>query len=181
MKKLIMYCLMMIIMNFSYGTDVVNEIVDNREIFNEKDLEEIKVVELTLPEVNKKISELETKSILDGEKLLKMEQLLQEKTQQVENLENKVENLILVVNTLDEKNKNFTSETISNINEKIYKSLLLIFSILIGVTVILIGIIMLQNNKNKKIIEECQEFFQMNVDRLKLDKEKISSRDDFQL
>lgn len=181
MKKLIVFCLMLMIMNFSYSTDVVNEIVDNRDIFNEKDLEEIKTVELTLPEVNKKISELETKSILDGEKLVKMEQLLQEKTQQVENLENKVENLIFVVNTLDEKNKNFTSETISNINGKIYKSLLLIFSILIGVTIILIGIIMLQNNKNKKIIEECQEFFQMNVDRLKLDKEKTSSRDEFEL
>ena len=59
--------------------DIVNEIVDSREIFQEKDLEEIKVPEMKNEDISRKILELETNSVIYKEKIEQLEKNLQEK------------------------------------------------------------------------------------------------------
>lgn len=151
--------------------DIVNEIVDTREIFQEKDLEEIKIPELKNEDISRKILELETNSVIYKEKIDQLEKTLQEKNQTIEELNNKVEKLVLITNALDDTTKNFTTKTLNNINEKIYKTGVLIITILAGITLILGSLVLLQTNKNKKMIEEWKEFFELNIDALKREKE----------
>lgn len=150
--------------------DIVNEIVDSREIFQEKDLEEIKVPEMKNEDISRKILELETNTVIYKEKIEQLEKNLQEKNQMVEELNNKVEKLIIITNTLDDTTKSFTTKTLIHINEKIYKTGILIITILAGITLILGSLVLLQTNKNKKMIEEWKEFFELNIDALKREK-----------
>ena len=150
--------------------DIVNEIVDSREIFQEKDLEEIKVPEMKNEDISRKILELETNSVIYKEKIEQLEKNLQEKNQMVEELSNKVEKLIIITNALDDTTKSFTTKTLTHINEKIYKTGILIITILAGITLILGSLVLLQTNKNKKMIEEWKEFFELNIDALKREK-----------
>lgn len=88
----------------------------------------------------------------------------------VEELNNKVEKLIIITNALDDTTKSFTTKTLTHINEKIYKTGILIITILAGITLILGSLVLLQTNKNKKMIEEWKEFFELNIDALKREK-----------
>ena len=148
-------------------SDPVNEIVDNREIFQEKDLEEIKVPEFKIEDISRKIISLETENIILKEKIEKLEESLSEKKVIIEDLSNKVEKLILVTNSLDEMGKTFLPKTVDEINNKLYRTGMIIISILAGITLILISLVVLQTNKNKKMVEEWKDYFDMNIDVLK--------------
>lgn len=159
--------------------DPVNEIVDNREIFQEQDLEEIKVPEFKIEDISRKIISLETENVIYKDKIEKLEIELKEKSLVVEDLNNKVEKLILVTNSLDEMGKTFLPKTVEEINNKLYRTGMIIISVLAGITLILISLVILQTNKNKKMVEEWKEFFDMNLDVLKREnKNNYGNRED---
>lgn len=147
--------------------DPVNEIVDSREIFQEQDLEEIKVPEFKIEDISRKIISLETENVIYKDKIEKLEVELKEKSLAVDDLSNKVEKLILVTNSLDEMGKTFLPKTVEEINNRLYRTGMIIISVLAGITLILISLVILQTNKNKKMVEEWKEFFEMNLDVLK--------------
>lgn len=147
-------------------TESIPETKNTENIFSEEDIEALKIRDLTIPQIDRKISELETKSFFDGERIVKLEKILQEKEQQISELENKVEGLATRTKVLEEKNESLNKNPLENITDEMYKIGLLIAAVLLGITIILIGAAMFQSSKNKKMIEEWKEFFEMNVDRL---------------
>lgn len=159
--------------------DPLNEIVDNREIFQEQDLEEIKVPEFKIEDISRKIISLEAENVINKDKIEKLELELKEKSMVVEDLNNKVEKLILVTNSLDEMGKTFLPKTVDEINNKLYRTGMIIISVLAGITLILISLVVLQTNKNKKMVEEWKEFFDMNIDVLRREsKNNSGNRED---
>ncbi|MGL5232796.1 MAG: hypothetical protein ACRC7W_05640 [Fusobacteriaceae bacterium] len=159
--------------------DPVNEIVDNREIFQEQDLEEIKVPEFKIEDISRKIISLEAENVIYKDKIEKLEIELKEKSLVVEDLNNKVEKLILITNSLDEMGKTFLPKTVNEINKKLYRTGMIIISVLAGITLILISLVVLQTNKNKKMVEEWKEFFDMNLDVLKRENNYANKEDEF--
>lgn len=147
-------------------SDSVNEIVDEREILQ---LEEIRLPEIKNEDIAIKLSELETSSLIYKDKIALLEKNLVEKEKLVTELENKVEKLLVLTNALDERGKETNTKIMKGIKNSIYKTGIIVLSVLAGVTIILIALVMLQSNKNKKLVEEWKEFFEMNIDRIKND------------
>ncbi|MGL6064496.1 MAG: hypothetical protein ACRC0S_05380 [Fusobacteriaceae bacterium] len=162
MKKLLVLMIGLVIFSFSFSNEVENEAVIQNEnevnLLEVPVLEEINITELALEQ---EVNLLKGNLLIINQKLEELNKNLLEKNIKIDNLENKLENLYLGVNSLENQIKINKLEITTSIYEKLYRYGVIFISLVICGLLILVSMIVFQNNKNRKKIEEWSELIEL--------------------
>ncbi|MGL5122621.1 MAG: hypothetical protein ACRC6K_00425 [Fusobacteriaceae bacterium] len=164
MKKLLVFVMALLVFIFSFSNEVenINEIEGTNKseliLLETPVLEEINLTELALEQ---EINLLKGNILIINQKLEELNKDLLEKNIKIDKLENKLENLLLVINTLESKIKDNKSEITTSIYEKIYRYGVIFIAVIICGLLILVSMIVFQNSKNRKKMEEWSELIEL--------------------
>ncbi len=172
MKKLLI--LMMVICSFSFSNEIEKSNEKELELLEKPVLEEINLTDLAFEE---EVNLLKGNLVIINQKLEELNKNLLEKNIKIDNLENKIENLSLLVNNLENKMKDNKSEVTTNITERIYRYGVIFISMMICIVLSLISMIVYQNSKNRKKMEEWRELLELKSIEKKVSTKNLKEED----
>lgn len=178
MKKLYL----MILFLFSicaYGEGVNEEFNIEQPSLEELSLltirDEIKSSEI-ISVINEEIKNLKLELTVAQKRMNNMDKTIADKNQLIEELDNKIEILNIQIKEYQEKEKNGKDGFEKNTLKKIYQIGAIVTLTIIFIFIISLSFLILQGAKNKKMLEEWKDVFELNRNRMDLVDKKYASQ-----
>lgn len=174
MKKLYLMVL------FLFSICLYGEVANEEFNIEQPPLEELSLVTIrdeiksseVISAINGEITKLKLELTVAQKRMDLMDKIIADKNQLTDELDNKIEILNIQIREYQEKEKNSKEGFEKTAIKKIYQIGAVIALIIVFVFIISLSFLMLQGAKNKKMLEEWKDMFELNRNRMDLMDEK---------